>query len=952
MKGKLDAQRWALVRSLFNELVELSAPLQTRRLREIGETDPELRSLVESMLASDREIEPRLAHVDHVLRPQSFTDTPAYLVDPLQLAGTEVAHFRVRELLASGGMGVVYAAEDSRLHRRVALKFPLPERQFDPEAKERFLQEARSAGSLEHPNICSIYDIGQTDHGYLFFAMPLYDGETLKARLQRRTQFPPMEAVVIAQQVARGLAAAHRAGIVHRDLKPANVMLLRDGGVKILDFGLAKVRDLSLTATHARIGTVGYMAPEQIRGGPPDSRTDLWALGVLLFEMLVGKRPFEGDHDISIAHAILHDEPQPPTTENEHIPRPLARIIDKLLQKDPAQRYQTATALLDELDAWATTAPRMQQPPHKPAKRWSRTRTIALATTLLVSLAAGAWILRRDTVAVSEGLTTVAVWPFESNGADDAALGFSEDITDHLSQIGRLNITGRMALLGMQREKASDAELAAQLSARSFLTGDLKQSGDRVNVVVRLTELAHNKTLFTKSYSVTGAGITGLRAQLAKDVAKALRVKLTDAERARLERVPTGKAAAYMLYLRGRAYEARADVRETGEETLEELRGAQSAYWRALELDDQFALARARLAITHGWVNAYRSEDEARREVTRLEAEAALRADPGLADAHVALAVYWQGKQETEKALDAFRKALEFYPNSAQLHMRVGTLYRILGRWEDATREYERAMQLNPRDPGPARSAAMTYSRLRRFPEAIAAWDRALQLVPRDYFGQVVRGQAYLRWQGNADTLAAIAQRLPPGWDESGARTLATVTAARVQRRQQDALAALEASPVEVIQDDMFYHPKALLQGQVYLEAGDTVQGRKRLQNAVAFLADTLRAKPNDVRIRLALGLAYAGLGRKTEAVREARRAMDLMPVSRNSPNATAVMAEAAEIYAHVGEADAAFELLDLLFAMPAGREASVGLLKAHPSWDPLRKDPRFERLLKRFSVN
>jgi serine/threonine-protein kinase len=239
-------------------------------------------------------------------------------------------------------MGVVYAAEDTRLGRPVALKLPLPDHRLDSSAKQRFLQEARAAGALDHPNLCSVYEVGESEDGLLFLAMALYRGETLKARLAREGRLELAEALAIARQIAQGLAAAHQARIVHRDLKPGNVMLLPDGPVKILDFGLAKAREHSVTGPGARLGTAAYMAPEQIRDDRVDARTDLWALGVVLYEMLTGRQPFRGEHEVSIAHTIVYEEPVVPSDLRAGIPPGLQALLLSLLEKQPERRPPTA----------------------------------------------------------------------------------------------------------------------------------------------------------------------------------------------------------------------------------------------------------------------------------------------------------------------------------------------------------------------------------------------------------------------------------------------------------------------------------------------------------------------------------------------------------------------------------------------------------------------------------
>src|SRR5213078_4655071 len=278
--------------------------------------------------AADPQASAQLAPLDSAFLTDGHAPT-----DALGLAGRTISHFEVREPLGAGGMGVVYRAEDTRLGRPVALKFLLPQYNFDDVAKSRFLREAHSAAALDHPNLCPIHEVGTSEDGWLFLAMPLYPGETLRARLTRDGCLPVHESLEVARQIAEGLQAAHAVGIVHRDLKPGNIMLLTDGSVRILDFGLAKARDQNLTATGEIIGTVSYMAPEQIRGNAIDGRADLWALGVVLYEMLTNRTPFGSEHTVAIAHAILNDQPVAPSTHRRDLSVAVEDIVLRLLEK-------------------------------------------------------------------------------------------------------------------------------------------------------------------------------------------------------------------------------------------------------------------------------------------------------------------------------------------------------------------------------------------------------------------------------------------------------------------------------------------------------------------------------------------------------------------------------------------------------------------------------------------
>jgi len=349
----VSAQRWAQIQADFDKLVLQDATARAVRLAEIASADPELHRALASLLAADNDVNAQLASIDSAFLPQLDRSR-----DPLRLTGRVISHFVVHEALGAGGMGVVYRAEDTRLGRAVALKFLLPHYSLDSSAKSRFLREAHTAAALDHPNLCAIHEVGATDDGLMFLAMALCEGETLRARLTRDGKLAVHEALEIARQIAEGLQAAHALGIVHRDLKPANVMLLPDGTVRILDFGLAKARDQSVTETGAHFGTVAYMSPAQIRGHEVDTRADLWALGVVLYEMVTGQKPFHGTEDVAIAHAILHDALKPPSTLRGDLPAPLERLVLRLLQKDPAKRYATAAELLRDLASIRTRGER------------------------------------------------------------------------------------------------------------------------------------------------------------------------------------------------------------------------------------------------------------------------------------------------------------------------------------------------------------------------------------------------------------------------------------------------------------------------------------------------------------------------------------------------------------------------------------------------------------------
>lgn len=822
-------KRWEEVRHAFDEVIGLTPAEIKKRLAKIAARDSDLGELVQELIVSDSMADSRLSGVESTIGAIVRTCagvSASQIPDMLKLANRTIGHFRVLDPIAVGGMGMVYSAHDTHLNRRVALKFPLPQFHADESVKARFITEAQSAGALDHPNVCSVYENGETVDGHLFLAMPLYEGETVKSLIARVGVLPIPQALAIARQIADGLACAHTAGIVHRDLKPGNVMLLPNGSAKILDFGLAKLHDVAQTASLARLGTATYMAPEHIRGDKLDGRADLWALGVMLYEMVAGQRPFAGDHDLSIAHATLERDPEPPSSYRPELPRSLERLILSLLQKDPNDRHATAAEV--SLDLAAIERGESPRSRKSLAARFAR-RLIRFPQ-------------RRP---VGTGLM--------------------------------LAMTGLLAIGVMQLTKLRDDQL-----------------------------------------SVAG---------------------------------PTSNLQAYDLYLRARDIQVRSHGSAGG------VAAAENLFKRALALDPKFALAHARLAVVYGQAYGSNPRDStARSNAIRHELEAALRLQPDLPDAHLAIGYQLQGQQQHERALTEFGLAGKGLPENAEVMRAIASSYRALGRWDEAVTNLERALELDPEDLDTRTQLGMTYSRLRRYEEAVRTWDRVIADGPTDYAVWLVRGNQFLRWQGSADTLAAILRRVPPEFGPPGMRSWTEIMTARVQRRHSDALRIVNrprrktdaVDSLLIYESPVIYCPRSLIRAQIYTDAGSTRLAAVNYDSARVLLETKAAGSINDPRIAIALGLAYAGLGRKAEAIGQAQRALELAPLSRDVLNGTAFMGGSAEVFALAGANEEALELLDRMLSLPAGREATVPLLRVDPAYAKLRKDPRFERMLAR----
>jgi TolB-like protein len=665
-----DPGQWAELFATFDTLAELDTGARAERLDAIGSTNPEARRVLEELLDADANLS-SLREIDAIFGQAPPLPLPEHSGprDVLKLAGRTVAHFRVVEPLGAGGMGVVYRAIDLNLGRAVALKFSLPEQQLDRLARDRLLREARAAAALDHPNICSIYETGETADGQVFFAMPLYEGATLKARITREGGLPLADALAIVAQIARGLQAAHRTGIVHRDLKPANVITLPDGGVKILDFGVAWMRDVTSTASHAARGTVSYMAPEQVRGEHVDGRADIWALGVVLYEMLTGRRPFDGAHEFAIAYAIVQSNPVPPSTLRPDVSAALDAFVLGLLAKDPSGRAQSAEAVVADVSALASgTARANTRRSRRVLTRSARRVLVATVAAIAVALAVTSWRLRSRAASASDLPRLVAVLPFEggSTTGDASYLGpaLAAEIASRLSRLSALGVTGESLSVKYRGSSKAPQDIARELGVDAVITGAVRRVGDDVRLEVTLFDAGEQQRVWTREYGGPVNRMLALQRNATEGIIGALGVNLTPAERSEVAHLPTESVEAYDLYLRGQAAQIAAASLDSESERMQSLRRAQSYFARARETDLRFAAPRAGLARSHLAFAPYDSSS-ARRDQAKLEAEAALRLEPGMSEAHEALASYWLLRGDRARGVSELELALAGRPNAS-----------------------------------------------------------------------------------------------------------------------------------------------------------------------------------------------------------------------------------------------------------------------------------------------
>jgi len=650
------------------------------------------------------------------------------------MIGSTISHYKIIEELGRGGMGVVYKAQDTKLNRLVALKFLPEEFTRNAQARERFVNEARAASALDHPNICTIYEIRETPEGQSFIAMSYYDGETLSDRI-RHGLMGINDIIGIALQLADGLQAAHDHGIVHRDIKSSNALLTAKDQVKILDFGLARRSDqTTLTKTGATAGTVPYMSPEQARGENIDHRTDIWSFGVVLYEMIAGRLPFESPYSEAIVYSILNQDPPSIASLRNDVPAELEQIVTKALQKEPPNRYQSIAELRARLTALQKQLASGEDVELAKVRTSKKRLQVFGAATLLIALLVSALVYFYPGKA---GATdSIAVLPLENLSADPEqqylADGVHEALTTDLAKLSGLRrVIARSSTRRYQHSDKPLPQIAKELRVAALMTGSVQRVGERVQVTVQLINAETEEQLWADRYERDMLDVLSLQNDIVAEISRQIKIQLTPREEARLAQARKVNPEAYEAYLRGK-FELNKFTREGFEKGLAYLH-------QAVEIDPAEPFAYAALALGYSLIGHESLPDKFAR--AKAAAVQALELDPMHPEALEALAeIQLYRDWDFPGAGEAFRQVIDLNPNLAEPHAHFAWYHLLYDRNDEAYAEALRAQELDPLTPLWTAWRGWIYWWTGEFERAKEEARKAIEIDPNFPWGLYVLG--------------------------------------------------------------------------------------------------------------------------------------------------------------------------------------------------------------------
>ena len=863
----------------------------------------------------------------------------------------ELGDYELLEEVGRGGQGVVFRARQKSLNRTVALKVISLGQWASKAHLKRFRLEAEAAARLEHPGIVPIHEVGERD-GSCYFSMKFVEGGQLDEVVRRESMSTRQAAELIAK-VARTVHYAHEHGILHRDIKPGNILLDAKGEPHLTDFGLARLveSESSVTQTLDVLGTPSYMAPEQAVGNNAavSSATDVYGLGGVLYQLLTGQPPFAGGATYETIKLLLDTEPKQPRLLNPKIDRDLSTICLKCLEKDPKRRYTSALALAEDLEHWLKHEP--IQARHTGifarGKKWVRRNPTSalLAASLITLVAAAGWIISKSELVRHPVTTGIAVLPFEnlSDQKESGAFadGVQDDLLTKLARIADLKVISRTSVMDY-RGKRNLRQIGNDLRVSHVLEGSVRRAGTHLRVNAQLIETRTDTHVWAEQYDRDLNDLFAIQSEIAQKVAQRLNAKVTSAEKLAIEGKPTTDLVAFELY--SRSISLKKIPRASGPDSA---RQAIDLLNQAVARDPSFFEAYCELAVHHDQLYFF-GYDHTPARLASAEAaiQEAFRIRPNAGEAHWSRAYHlYNGYLDYEGALAELEVARQTLPNDPRIFRVTGFIQRRQGRWEESTRNLERALELDPRNVATLDNIGDSYAALRRYAEQESKLDRILAIDPNDIEVKAKRAGVELNWKADTRPLHQLIDEIRATNPAAMPKIVPLrLLCALVERDVAAAKDALMASGEVPFGPDAVHFTRPFVEGVIARMTNDEQKAQLAFTAARAEQEKIVQAEPDYGPALCVLGVIDAALGRKDEALREGRRAVELLPVEKDSFNGALMIHYLAMIAAWVGEKDLAFEQLALSARTPNG--ATYGDLKLIPFWDALRGDPRFEKIV------
>jgi serine/threonine protein kinase/Flp pilus assembly protein TadD len=853
------------------------------------------------------------------------------------MIGKTISHYRIVEEIGRGGMGTVYKAEDIRLKRTVALKFLPPELTRDPEAKSRFIREAQAASSLEHPNICTIHEIGETRDGQLFIVMSFYEGHTLRDKIKEK-RCPKEEIVEVALQIAEGLCKAHENGIVHRDIKPENIFLTNDGYIKILDFGLAKLTgQAQVTRDISTLGTVAYMSPEQIKGEAADQRSDIWGLGVVLYEMCAGELPFKGDYEQAIIYSILNEESQPPASLSTSSMGILYQVISKCLKKDKDERYNDLSELIKDLKKHELLTNKTDTGFWKPTFSHVKLKHTAIAMVLMVIIIV-VMLMHLNVSNITTWLMPgshparkhLAVLPFTSFSQKPGDKAFCDGLVETLtSKLGQLEYYQK-AIWIVPASEIRTHEVSSPSAARKkfknvevAVTGSIQFSGDEMRLAMNLidTKSLRQLTSCVKTYEY--ASLFKLQDDIVIELVNLLNEEFEPHLQSIINAGGTEVSRAYEQYLKGRGFIYH--YQNPGK-----IDSAIILFHEALSYDSNYALAYAGLGEAY-WRKYNASKNNQWVDSARYYCTRSLHKNDRLAPVHVTLGMLKSGTGLYEEAVQHFNLALDLDPVNSDAYRSLASTYNKLGEVELAESTYKKAIELKPDYWSNFNSLGVFYYQRGKYSEAIEQFKRVVFLTPENIKGMNNLGAIYFFVENYEEAINTYEKSL-----EIQENYIAYSNLGTLYYFKADYIKSTTMFEKALAISDTDFRLLGNLGSSYSMLTDQQEKCREAYEKAISLAEDALLINPNDLNVLANLANYHASIGNESEALSFARRVVD------QKPNSLDIMYRLCEVYEDLGDREKALYWIKKCIE----KGYSIKLIEQTPGLKMLYHDVRFKKFL------